>query len=123
MAEHGEGKVKRKMSKYVFYDRNNDIIAVHNGFSADEKFKGNIDAGELVLDVSTKGRIRGIEIMNAADFFSSLNVSRDILENFSDIDFNASMNQNRIILELVFKANNRKIPAKIAVPLENPIVI
>jgi len=40
---------------------------IHKGYSADEKFKGNIDIGDIVLDVSTSGKIRGIEIFNATE--------------------------------------------------------
>lgn len=122
MAKHDKKKKIKggKMSKLVFYDKENDILSVHKGFTKDEKFKGNIDAGELILDVSTKGRIKGIEIINAANF---LDIEEKIFKNITDADFNVSMKPNRILISLVLKAKNIKeeIPAKIAVPLETPI--
>ena len=110
------------MSKLIFYDKENDILSIHKGFSRDEKFKGNIDVGELVLDVSTKGRIRGVEIMNATKFFKEFEIEKKILENIINAEFNASIKPNSIIVGLVLKAKNIKheIPAKIAVPLETP---
>ncbi len=108
------------MPKIVLYDKENDILTVHKGFSRDEKFKGNIDAGELVLDVSTKGRVRGIEVMNAAKFFKEFEISRRALENILDAEFRATIKPDCIIVGLVIKAKNAKkeLAAKIAVPLE-----
>ncbi len=100
----------------------NDILSVHKGFSSDEKFKGNIDVGDLVLDVSTKGRIVGVEVMNATEFFEDFNIKKEVLENITDIQFNAFIKPARIIVSMAIKAKNiqDKIPAKIAVPLEIP---
>jgi len=38
----------------VAYDKENDILFVHKGFSIDEEFKGNIDVGSLILDIPAK---------------------------------------------------------------------
>ena len=110
------------MSKIISYDNENDILSIHKGFSNDEKFKGNIDAGELILDVSTRGRIRGIEVMNATDFFKEFNIGKKVLENIIDVQFNAVIKPSSIILGIIIKARNVKhdIPAKIAVPLTIP---
>ena len=109
-------------NKLVFYDKENDILAIHKGFTSDEKFKGNIDVGELILDVSTKGRIRGIEIMNATNFFKEFEIGKDALENINDVKFNASIKPNSIIIGIIIKSKNiqNEISAKIAVPLEIP---
>ena len=64
--------------KLVFYDKENDILSIHKRYSSDERFKGNIDKGQLILDVSTKSRIRSIEIMEASSFFEIFNVNKDI---------------------------------------------
>jgi len=111
------------MAKIVSYDKENDILSIHKGFSRDEKFKGNIDVGELILDVSTKGRIKGIEIINATKFFKDFDIGGKILENILDAQFTASLKPNRIMLGIVIKAKNikKEIPAKIAVPLETPV--
>ncbi|MCP3686707.1 MAG: DUF2283 domain-containing protein [bacterium] len=111
------------MKKISSYDEENDILSIHKGFAADEKFKGNIDVGELVLDVSTKGRIKGIEVMNATSFFKEFDMEKRVLKNIVDAQFTASVKPNSIIIGLVLKAKNVKheMPAKIAVPLEVPI--
>ncbi len=116
--------MNQKTKKQIFYDKENDILSIHKGFSIDEKFKGNIDIGELVLDVSTRGRIKGIEIMNATSFLRDFNINQETLKNISDAEFNASIKPNSIIINILIKAKNNKhiIPAKIAVPLETPTI-
>ena len=103
--------------KHLSYDKKQDILAIHKGFTQDEKFKGNIDAGQLILDISTKGKIRGIEILDATEFFKDFKINKDILENLIDAKFNAKINPNGIILGITFLAKEQEIPAKVAVPL------
>src|SRR3989338_4042606 len=112
------------LNNKVYYDKENDILSIHKGFSSDEKFKGNIDVGKLILDVSTQGKIRGIEIMDATKFFKEFNINEEILEDMTNADFNATINPNSIIIGIVIKAKNiaNEIPAKIAVHLETPIL-
>lgn len=108
------------------YDAENDILFIHKGFSDDEKFKGNIDVGDLVLDLSTKGRIRGIEIMNVTKFFKKLEcvkIKKIVLESMCSADFHAITNPNGIILSIIFRSKNSKeIRTNIALPLDMPAV-
>ena len=99
------------------YDAENDILAVHKGFQEDERFKGNLEAGDLVLDISTRHRVRGIEILNAREFLKEFKVPQRI----SDADFTAKVSPNGIIITLILKGEDREIPAKIAVPLSQPL--
>ncbi len=109
------------MTKTISYDKEYDILTIHKGFNEDEKFKGNIDVGDLILDVSTKGKIRGIEIMNATKFFKDFNIKKSNLEDMSDANFNATIKPDSIILGIIVKSEQREIPAKIAVPLKTPV--
>ena len=110
------------MAKMLFYDKENDIFSVHKGFSANEKFKGNIDAGDLILDVSTKGKIRGIEVLNATKFFKEFDIDEEKLENITEADFDASIKPNGVFIGIAIKSkNHREMQAKIAVPLEEPV--
>lgn len=114
------------MAKVLSYDKENDILVVHKGFASDEKFKGNIDVGDLVLDVSNHGRIRGMEVFNASQFLKSF-VEKEkqelVLNNLLEADFNTTIKPNGIIISLVLKSKNKsEVPATIAVPLEKPIL-
>ncbi len=107
--------------KIVSYDKNNDILVIHKGFASDETFKGNIDIGDLIIDVSTRGRIRGLEIMNASSFIQEFTVKKEILPQLEDADFNADLKPNSIILTIILKSKECEVPAKVAVPLEAPL--
>ena len=115
MAKHD----KKKLDKKIFsYDRYNDILVIHKGFSYDEKFKGNIEVGDLILDVSSKGRIRGIEINNTNMFLRNIT-----LMNIEDAGFSSSTTPNGIVISLLFRFKDKtELPATIAVPLETPIM-
>lgn len=99
------------------YDAENDILSVHKGFQQDERFKGNLEAGDVVLDISTRHRVRGIEILNAREFLKEFGVPHSI----TDADFTAKVSPNGIIITLLLKGENGEIPAKIAVPLSQPL--
>ncbi len=101
----------------INYDKEHDILAMHKGFSKDEKFKGCIDVGDLILDMSTKGRIRGIEILNASEFLKVFKIGRKILENLQDARFKTQMRHNSVMIELILSSHEKEIPAKIALPV------
>ncbi|MBT4174052.1 DUF2283 domain-containing protein [archaeon] len=105
----------------ISYDKENDIFAIHKGFASDEKFKGNIDVGDLILDVSTKERIVGIEILNASVFLKEFGVSKEILEGFIDVKFNVVTKGNTISIGIILKTKDVEKPIKIAVPLRKHI--
>ncbi len=109
------------MAKVVSFDQEQDILVIHKGFSKDEKFKGNIDLGDIILDVSTQKRIRGIEILNASRFFKDFRISSDVLKHLSDAQFSADIKPGRIILSIVVKSKGSELPAKVAVPLQMPV--
>jgi len=118
MAKHDKKTVEKKIFSY---DKNNDILVIHKGFCDDEKFKGNIEVGDLILDVSTKGRIRGIEINNTNMFLK--NITLNDFGNIEDASFTSSTSPNGIVISLLFKFKDKtELPATIAVPLETPIM-
>jgi uncharacterized protein YuzE len=118
MAKHGKKSLGKEDKKIFSYDKFNDILVVHKGFSEDEKFKGNIEVGDLILDVSSKGRIRGIEINNTNLFLKNIT-----LMNIEDASFSSSTGPNGIVISLLFKFKDKtELPATIAVPLETPIM-
>lgn len=111
------------MGKLLFYDKENDILSIHEGFSSNEKFKGNIDAGQFILDVSTNDKIRGIEVMNASTFFEVYNITEDDLDNLKDAVFSVHKEPVGFIIEILFSFKIKKeIPVKIVLPLTKKLV-
>ena len=103
--------------KRVFYDKEHDIFSIHKGFDKGEKFKTNIDAGDLILDLSNKGKVKGIEILNASEFLRDFDVNKKTLNSITDADFTALTKQTSIVIALSLKSKEKEIPAKIAVPI------
>jgi hypothetical protein len=99
------------MATLVSYDTQNDILALHQGFAPDEAFKGNLDAGDLIPDLSTKERVRGLEILNTSRFLRQFGITSQGLRPFVDADFCAEVRRDAIALSLMLGT----APAKIAV--------
>ena len=101
----------------IRYDSKEDILLVHEGYKPDETFKGNIDLGEIVLDLSTKGRVVGIEIMNAKKFFNELGFSGENLKKITKATIKATITKGSLIVFLTVKAGEVETKAQIAATL------
>ena len=108
--------------KRFSYGARDDIFSVHLGFSADEKFRTNIVAGDIILDLPTKNRIRGLEILNAGQFFEEFGVDESMLNNLSDVELSAMQKLFGIAVRLVLKSSDKEVPIKFAVALEEPYI-
>ena len=102
------------MKNNNFYDEKNDILSLHNGFSNNDIFKSNIEAGNIILDLSDKGNIVGIEIMEASDLFD---ISE--LKNISEMKFEANKNNKWINVNIIIDNFNKK---SITVPSEINVI-
>jgi len=111
------------MEKIVTYDSENDILFLHKGYRKGEKFKGNIDIGDFILDISTEGRIRGMELLNASEHLRQFNITKVMLENLEDGKFIARGSKTGIMIAIKFDTKEGELPVSFAVPVENPISI
>jgi len=103
------------MSKIISYDEVEDTLFIHEGFDSDEKFKGNIDLGKVVFDLSTKGHVRGVEIMDASLFFKSVGLDPEQLKTIEGASIKSSRSHESIIIFLSIKT--AKIEARIPIPV------
>ena len=109
-------------NKLLFYDKENDILSIHHGFLSNEKFKGNIDAGQVILDISTKDKVCGIEIINASDFFEIYNLNQNDLSNLKDALFSVHKEPVGLIIEILFNFKLKEVPVKIVLPLNKKLI-
>lgn len=107
------------MEKIVSYDEQNDLLMIHNGYKRSEKFDGCIDLGSIVLDVSNKGQIRGIEFIGATDILSDYKITKKDLMNMKEASFSAIGSKQGIILKVKFILAKREIPTVISMPIQN----
>ena len=103
------------MKDTTYYDNENDILALHHGFSPDESFKANVDAGDLILDISTKMRVRGIEILNASAFLKEFGITAGMLSHMTGAEFSGAIKPEGIVVGLVVKSplNPAGVTAKV----------
>jgi len=70
--------------------------------------------GDIVLDISNKGKVKGIEVMNASEY---LKLNSDLLSHLTDFEFHVGQYKNRIGITLVLIADQIKKEKDIIVPL------
>jgi len=112
-----------KLRKRFSYGKEFDVLTIHNGFEPGEKFNGNIDVWPLILDMSSKGKVKGIELFDATRFLSEFGVSEEFLESLQDAELNAKVQSTGIIIGLVLKGKDTSIAAKIVMPKEMPEIV
>ncbi|MFH1638154.1 MAG: DUF2283 domain-containing protein [Candidatus Woesearchaeota archaeon] len=101
--------------KHISYDKEGDILALHKGFGEDESFEGNLDSGDIILDISTKKQVRGIEIMNASTLLRGFNISKETLSAIDKAELKTSESPSGITVSLKLISKGTIIPAKFAV--------
>ena len=76
MEELGQGdrKMEGKITK-ISYNEEDDILFIHK----EGKVKGNLMIGGFVLDISYRGDIIGIEVLNASEGLKMFNITRDMM--------------------------------------------
>jgi len=112
------------MKKTFNYDKEHDMFAIHNGFSQDEDFETNLEFGDLILDISTKKRIVGIEIMDASKYLKKFLKNydiREILENIEDARLDTKIEKKNINIVLTMITKSKKEIAKITIPIPKSV--
>jgi len=102
----------------IEYNKEEDILVIHKGFKPDEKFKGNIDLGYVVFDLSTNGRIVGVELMDASKFFKNMGFKESFLEKISDAHIKSQINPGSLVVFLMLKAGAEEMRIPIPAPLK-----
>ncbi len=90
------------MEKYVYAD-DLDILYVNNN-PFNEKSIGNLNEGNLIIDVGNSGRVLGVEIDCASKFF---NLSKEQIQNL-DVKIKTIKTGTSIILALMIACGNKE---------------
>ena len=97
------------MDKFM-YDEYTDSVIIANKQKTD-KVEGSIKIGDIILDMTKEGKIVGLEIRHATNFFKECNIEADVSDIIS-ADFLAKHNPDNIIilLHLQFKEKEETVP-------------
>lgn len=93
----------------ISYDANNVILVVHKGFEKEESFLSNEIIGDLVLDISTKKKIVGIELFNASVFLKEFGVEKSLLETLEDTILESEFTSDKVSVQLTLKSKQNNI--------------
>lgn len=93
------------------YDNITDSILIF-GRKANEKIKGSAKIGNLILDITTEGKIVGMEIRKATEFFNTIGVEKSPEEiNTANLSVEYKSDGLVIFLQLKFKnKEEEKVP-------------
>jgi len=103
------------------YDQIMDSLLVF-AKTAKDKVKGSVIVGNLVLDMTDDGRIVGIEIKKATEFFKEMDITK-APEEVESAHIDVNYKKDGVVLFLLLKYKNekeQKVP--IFVSSETPIV-
>lgn len=105
----------------IDYDPENDTLFIHQEYRKGETFKFNIDLDDVVLDVGTSGKIRGIEFLNASKLLSPLGLTSEDLKAIDGASIVSQRRANTILLKfkLIVSSRSKEVEAPLYVPLRS----
>jgi len=68
---------------YWDYSESSDILNIHQ---KDKKIAGSAELGDFTVDFDNNGKVVGIEVMYASEFFGNLNISKQQLSNLKSAE-------------------------------------
>ncbi len=105
----------------ISIDKKHGLLSMHKGFSSKEKFASNIVVGDVVLDISSAGRVRGVEILDLKRFLEDFTLNaQEILDNLTSASFDVAERSESVLITITFTTEQESFPARLAVSL-NPV--
>ena len=98
------------------YDRKYGLLAIHHGFEKDDEFLINIVRGDVILDISKKHQVVGIELLNMS-ILEPFGITDTVLKNMDSMDFEVHEQSKGVVIELRIQAE-KEYKAMIAMPLD-----
>ena len=68
-------KLSKNPKTFLDYDIKNDLLYVYRK----GKFKGNVEIGNIILDLTPQGDVIGIEVLDASNTLKMFNITKDML--------------------------------------------
>lgn len=98
------------MKEYRFnYDSEDDVLYIQNAVKDVEE---SVEFSEdIIIDLDKQGRVIGVEIFYACEFFSLFNkeINKEFLENLQDASLEYKEYRNMWFIVLLLKSQNKQI--------------
>jgi len=103
-------KPKYNMNEFKFYyGVEDDILSIYSqGYQTEEtiEFSENLN-----IDIDKEGKVIGLEIFDASEFFNALNeqIDKGFLENLEEVSFKHKEFRNMWYIIIILKAKGKEI--------------
>jgi uncharacterized protein YuzE len=102
------------------YDYENDSLYI---YLSNKKARESFELDNFVIDVSEKGDVVGVEILNASEMIRKIwdyNIPKDALKNIKDVGMSIAYSRDLMIIKivLVLIMDNKRVDVKL--PLSMP---
>lgn len=99
------------------YDKEANDLFLHS----EEKSKGSVEIGDLIIDFDKNGNLVGIEILNATDFLNDCiangkEISKAFLSSLLKCDIRTEQKNNFLFIKMVLIGRKIQIPCTIPMP-------
>ena len=98
------------------YSEKSDILNIHK---LGKNVSGSAELGDFTIDFDAAGSVVGIEVMNAADFFSRVGFTKEQLSNLQNAEIAVTQKKNSVLIVWVTLRYN---DVEHTVPLPAPVV-
>ena len=98
------------------YDSENDSLFAYKK----AKIKGSIDIGYFIIDISTQGKVVGVEILNVSEVLKNLGIEnpKEFLNDIKKAGFRAVYQNDSIIIYFIISSKSKEVSSSIAVPIK-----
>jgi len=105
-----------KSTTHLNYDERNDMLYIYK----DGYAKGNLVVGNIILDVTSKGNVIGIEIHNVTQMFE--NFTKDILRSASHAQLTVLKKRDTLTISFSIAAPQQpRQEAAVVIPTLTPL--
>jgi uncharacterized protein YuzE len=108
-------KAESEKNVVFLYNKTDDVLSIERK-RKDVRVKGSIDIGEVILDVSDKGSVIGIEFLNAS---KNIGISKDVLSKIEEVHFNVRQGIGFIVVRLAFFLDKKEYTHTTHVPISS----
>lgn len=113
-----------KRQRKFMYDDTTDRLFISAKKDSD-KIYGSVRMLNLILDVTADMRVVNIELIDASDYLSSLDIDSAILDELEGADFVFKQVRNGYLIGIVLRSEKTiaRIPYNVHIPSEKQIVL
>lgn len=105
-----------KAETFFDYDPENDSLFIYKK----TKIKGSVDIGDIIVDFSIDGKIKGIELLNASESLKNLGIKnpKEVLNSIKTVRIRAVYKADSITVYYSILSKAREVSSSVAVPVQ-----